>query len=99
MNIIWSNEAKEIYLEIIDDLLIRWPDNIAYDFVDRVDELLNLLKTNKHLCPASGRHKKIHKCVVHSNISLIYKINNNTIEIITLIHNKTNHIYYYQNIK
>ncbi len=93
MNIVWSTEAKTTYENIIDDLLKKWPNDIALEFEQRTNDLLEQLKKNKHLCPSS-KFKKLRKCVIHKNASLIYKVNRKTIEIITFIFNKDNHQFY-----
>jgi plasmid stabilization system protein ParE len=93
MNIVWSDEAKLTYESIIDDLLKKWPTDIALDFEKRTNELLDNLKQNKQLCPAS-KFKKLRKCVIHKNASLIYKINRKNIEIITFIFNKDDHHFF-----
>lgn len=93
MNIIWSEEAKITYENIIDDLLKKWPIDIALDFEQRTNNLLDLLKENKQLCPVS-KFKRLRKCVIHKNVSLIYKTNRKTIEIITFIFNKDDHKFY-----
>ena len=93
MKIIWSYQAQKMYELIIDDLLKKWPIEITLDFEYRTNNLLNHLKEHKHLCPKS-KHKKLHKCVIHKNVSLIYKVNRKNIEIVTLIFNRDNHKYY-----
>jgi hypothetical protein len=50
MNIVWSKEAKITYEEIIDDLLIKWPIDIAIDFETRTNNLLDKLILNNQLC-------------------------------------------------
>ncbi len=91
--IIWSDEAKKGYEKIIDDLLNKWPVNIALDFEQKMNELLDNLLKNNQLCPVT-RYKALRKCVIHKNASLIYKINNKNIEIVTLIFNKDAHWFY-----
>jgi len=92
MMIIWSDEAKITYNGIIDYLLKEWHIEIAIDFEDKTNELLDRLKTNKKLCPPS-KVKKLRKCVIHKNASLIYRIKSNSIELITFIDNRTDHSY------
>lgn len=87
MKINWSNKAKEQYEKIIDDLLERWPIQIALDFESLTDLLLKNLVINKKLCPVS-KFEKLRKCVIHKNVSLIYRINKQTIEIVTFLINK-----------
>lgn len=96
--IIWSDEAKNTYEEIIDDLLKKWPIKIAINFEQETNDLLDRLLLNKQLCPAT-KYKKLRKCVIHKDASLIYKINRKNIEIVTLIFNKDNHQYYLEKAK
>lgn len=91
--IIWSDEAKKTYENIIDDLLKKWPVNVAIDFEERINDLLNKLLDNKQLCQPI-KHKRLRKCVIHKNVSLIYKINRKDIELVTFIFNKDNHQFY-----
>ena len=76
MNIVWSKEAKITYEEIIDDLLIKWPIDIAIDFETRTNNLLDKLILNNQLCAPINhiQFKKLRKCVIHKNVSLIYII-------------------------
>lgn len=45
--IVWSDEAKHTYEEIIDDLLKKWPLTIAIDLENKTNDLLNKLLDNK----------------------------------------------------
>ena len=93
MIIVWSDEAKKAYKTIIDTLLDNWPNKIALDFEQETNKLLDKLLQNNKLCPAT-KYKKLRKCVLHKNVSLIYKINRKNIEIVTFIFNKDNHHFY-----
>jgi len=92
MMIIWSDEAKITYDDTIDGLLKKWHIEIAIDFEDKTNDLLDRLKINKKLCPPS-KVKKLRKCVIHKNASLIYRIKSNAIELVTFVDNRTNHNY------
>lgn len=92
MNLIWSDEAKTTYNGIIDYLLKEWHTEIAIDFENKTNNLLDQLKINKKLCPPS-KIKKLRKCVIHKNASLIYRIKSNTIELITFVDNRADHNY------
>lgn len=91
--IVWSNEAKKTYEAIIDDILKKWPVNIALDFEQETNNLLDRLLENIQLCP-STKYKKLRKCVIHKNTSLIYKVNRKNIELVTFIFNKDDHQFY-----
>lgn len=91
--IVWSNEAKVTYEAIIDDILKKWSVDIALDLEQETNNLLDRLIENKQLCP-STKYKKLRKCVIHKNVSLIYKANRKNIEIVTFIFNKDDHQFY-----
>ena len=92
MIIIWSNEARISYNNTIDDLIENWPIEIVLDFEKRTNNLLGHLRNHKKFCPPS-RKSNLRKCVIHKNASLIYKINQANIELVTFVDNRTNHKY------
>jgi len=93
MNIIWTEQAKISYEKIIDNLIEKWNTDIAFNFENLTNEILDKLKTNKKLCPNS-KQSQLRKCVIHKNASLIYKISKQDIELITFIFNKSDHSFY-----
>ncbi|MCF8298594.1 MAG: type II toxin-antitoxin system RelE/ParE family toxin [Saprospiraceae bacterium] len=92
MKIIWSEQAKLSYEKTIDFILEQWSAEIALDFENRTNKLLDNLKKNKKLCPASKK-KQLRKCTIHKNISLIYKLVKSYIEVVTFIDNRSKHQY------
>ena len=92
MSIIWSEQAKISYEKIIDNLIEKWNTNIAFNFENLTNEILDKLKTSKKLCPSS-KQSQLRKCVIHKNISLIYRIEKSNIELITFIDNRSEHQY------
>lgn len=94
MTIVWSNEAKINYENIFDDVLKKWPIQIALDFERNTNELLDQLTKNRKLCPPLVQYKGLRKCVIHKNVSLIYRITRNNIEIVTFIFNRDEHPFY-----
>ena len=38
--IVWSDEAKNTYEAVIDDILKKWPVNVALDFEEQTQVLL-----------------------------------------------------------
>ena len=55
MKIIWSNQAKISYEKTIDLILKQWSVDIAIDFENKTNNLLDKLKTNSKLCPNSKK--------------------------------------------
>jgi hypothetical protein len=53
MIIVWSEEAKKTYEDIIDDILKKWAFKIVLDFEIKTNKLLDQLKINNKPCPSS----------------------------------------------
>ena len=92
MNVIWSSLAKEYYINIIEQLFEKWNVVIVEDFDSDLNKLIKNISNFNHICPKS-KIINLHKCIVNKNISLIYRIQNESIEIVTLLFNKSNHLY------
>jgi hypothetical protein len=89
MIIVWSDEARNTYDNAIDDLIDKWEIEVVLDFETKTNLLLDHLKNYKKFCPPSKK-KKLRKCVIHKNTSLVYK---NNIELVTFVDNHTEHNY------
>jgi hypothetical protein len=92
MIIVWSDEAPNTYDNAIDDLIDKWEIEVVLDFETKTNLLLDHLKNYKKFCPPSKK-KKLRKCVIHKNTSLVYKINKNNIELVTFVDNHNEHSY------
>jgi len=92
MKIIWSEQAKKSYEKTIDNLLERWTIDIVLKFENLTNSTLDNLKKNKFFCSKS-QQTQLRKCVIHKNISLIYRIEKSNIELITFIDNRSEHQY------
>jgi len=91
MDIIWTDEAKNSYKIIIANILENWNIEIVLKLESEVDSLLNNLSNNKHLCPKSSQEKKLRRCVVSKQTSLLYEIKGSSIYLISFFDNRTNH--------
>jgi hypothetical protein len=91
--IYWSALAKDTYSELLKYLLDNYPSEIALNFDDKVSDLINRLKYFDQLCPPSKIVSNYHKCVISKQNSLIYRINNNSIEIVAFIDNRSDFVY------
>jgi len=74
MNIIWTPEAKQTFNSNIEYLINEWGDQVASDFLDRVDEVISKIKSNPNLFPVINEIDSIHRCVVVKQITLYYRI-------------------------
>jgi len=92
MKIIWSNQAKISYEKTIDFILKNWTPDIATDFENITNRLLDNLKKHAKLCPISKK-KNLRKCVIHKNTSLIYIIHKTHIGLVTFADNRSDSNY------
>lgn len=92
MKVVWSALAKEYYIFIIEQLFEKWNIDIVDLFEKETIELIARVKNHNHICPKS-KITNLHKCVINQHISLIYRVENETIEIITFVFNQSKHLY------
>lgn len=92
--IIWSPSAEETYLKTLSYILENWSLKEAEDFENKVESLINRLKTHTRLCPASKFQKSLRRCVISPQTSLIYQVKNESIiELVAFFDNRSNHKY------
>ena len=92
MKIVWSDLAKEYYLYIIEQLFEKWNIKIVEKFEFETITLIQNIALHNYICPQS-KIANYHKCIINKHISLIYRIENQTLEIITLLFNQSEHLY------
>lgn len=91
MKIIWSPTARTKIIEILEYISADNPD-AALTLIDQFEIKVEKLKLN----PETGRllpevkNDKIREIVVHKNYGIIYEINPDTIEILTVRHFRQN---------
>ncbi|GAB2629889.1 hypothetical protein GCM10027035_25330 [Emticicia sediminis] len=89
----WSALAKDTYADLLKYLLDNYLSEIAINLDEKVKNLINSLQYFDQLCPPSKVVKNYHKCVINKHNSLIYRINNNHIEIVAFIDNRSDFAY------
>lgn len=91
--IVWSPQAEETYLKILEYILSNWSVNEAGDFENKISGLIDKLRFHRNLCPPSLKKKRLRKCVVTSQTSIVYRVKKQTIEIVAMIDNRSQHAY------
>jgi mRNA-degrading endonuclease YafQ of YafQ-DinJ toxin-antitoxin module len=89
----WSPLAEETYINTLSQILERWTIKEAEDFEAKVESLINKLKTQKHLCPPSGKQKSLRHCVIAPQTSLVYQVKDKMIELVAFFDNRSEHQY------
>lgn len=86
ITIYWSETAKNDYWNNIEYLERKWTITEVYNFINKVDELINLLsKENISFKPTA--YKNTFQVVVIKQITLYYRLENNSIELLRFWNN------------
>ncbi len=86
LSIIWAPNAEINYNKILKYIIDKWSVDAAIRFDNKTRSLLKLILKNNELCPES-KIINLRKCVITSQTSLIYRINNDKLEIIDVVSN------------
>ena len=81
MEIIWSPQAKKDYWQNIDYLEAEWTFQDVVNFVEKVEKTFDLLTKNNFEF-ISTNYKKVNKVVITKHITLYYRLNSNTVELL-----------------
>lgn len=86
MKIVWSHLAKIDYWKNIEYLEENWTFTDVVNFINEVESLISLLKTNKTTFLKTN-YKNVCKVVLNKQITLYYFIDNNTITLLRFWNN------------
>lgn len=86
MQVIWSDDAAEDYHKNVEYLLRKWSENEAVNFIEEVEAILEIIKTQPKLYPLSDHHS-IRRAVIRKQITLFYKIQGGSIYLVRFWNN------------
>jgi plasmid stabilization system protein ParE len=72
--VLWSDKAKKTYLDIIENLNIRWTEKETNHFISRTEAVINKIVDNPLLFQQYKNNPLIRQAVLHATTILIYKI-------------------------
>lgn len=70
----WTEESIKTLNQNTEYLASDWGNQVVNDFLDRVDEVLELVSLNPTVFPAHNAVTKVHRCIVNKRIILYFKI-------------------------
>lgn len=73
MKIIWSDEAIADYHQNIDYLLKEWSEQVAVEFIEDVEAVIELIKNHPELYPSTD-HQGVRKALIRKQITLFFKV-------------------------
>ena len=88
----WAIEAEKNFIETVDYILDNFGVDVALNFIDKVDAIIELIRINHNLFPKI--ENDLHRCVISYQSSLTYKMENGIIYIVSFYANRTNHRFY-----
>jgi plasmid stabilization system protein ParE len=74
MRVIWTTESLETLNSNLDYLLAEWNDDVALKFLDRVDEVISVIKLTPEIYPLLNKNDQIRRCVVVKQITLYFRV-------------------------
>ena len=86
----WSPRSQKDYLNLLDNLQLKWGEKTIQKFNDRLESILELIAERPEMYPSSGKKKQVRRCVLSKQTSLYYRIKKDKIELITLFDNRQN---------
>ncbi len=89
--IIWSNNAKTEYAELLQRVYDRSVDE-ALELNEKMEALQDRLEIFKNLCPPHPEIPSLRRCVVTQHISIVYDIKDTEITIFSVFDNRSGHL-------
>ena len=86
--ILWTNHAISELKETIEYLKTHWTERELRIFSAKLDHTIELISKSPEMFPESFEKKNIRKSVIDKNNTLYYRINQNSIEILSLFSSK-----------
>lgn len=83
--IIWTPRAISSFKRIIDYLNENWSYGIAFEFSELLKNNLLLLSTSPYMGIKSSKRKDVRKILISKHNLMYYKVEANTITILTFI--------------
>jgi len=88
--ILWTDHAITELKETLEYLENNWTERELRRFSAKLDHTIELISKSPEIFPTSFEKKNIRKAVVEKHNNLYYRINKNTIEVVSLFSNKKN---------
>ncbi len=88
--VLWTDHAIAELKQIIEYLENNWTERELRTFAAKLDHTIELISKSPEIFPVSLEKEHVRKAVVEKHNNLYYRINKNSIEIISLFSNRMN---------
>ena len=82
--VVITKTAKNKLDSLFNYLLENWSEKVKSEFVQKLDDSIEIIRNKPELFPESHKRKGLRRCVLTKQITLFYRFNNERIEIVTL---------------
>lgn len=83
-----SSVAEIRFTRILEYLSQEWSENDKLNFISVFKDNVELIRRFPNICAVSEQMPEIHRCVVNRQTSFYYKIEDDSIQIITITDNR-----------
>ncbi|MBF9253668.1 type II toxin-antitoxin system RelE/ParE family toxin [Pontibacter sp. 172403-2] len=88
--IVWTNLALSNLDNIIEYLTNNWTETEISKFFRKIDRRISLISQRPLLYPLTSNRENVRRSVLSSQITIYYRINKQSVEILTLFDNRQN---------
>lgn len=89
-NIVWAVEAEDDLRLLIDYLSQNWNTEITLEYIDKLENNIQRIKTSPNLHTLINKELKIRKCVITEQNSLYYRFEGKTITLLRIFDTRQN---------
>jgi len=88
--VVWTNKALANLDNIIQYLTDNWTEKDMAAFFRKLDKRINIISQHPLLYPLTNNRENVRRSVLTSQITIYYRIDNLSVEILTLFDNRQN---------
>ena len=84
----WSFRAERSYGEQLEYLFNKWGNASAINFMDHTEKVLEHISETPRMYPYHDRKENVHRCVLNRQVSLYYKVGQDTVTLVVFWPNR-----------
>lgn len=88
LTIKWSSRAERSYGEQLDYLFNKWGNTSAVNFMNLTERVLEQICETPRMYPFYERKENVHRCVLNRQVSLYYKVEQDTVYLVVFWPNR-----------
>lgn len=90
LKVIWSPASKEEYAVILGYVEDNFSIDAALKLLDKTDAVINGIALFPTMFPSSKQRKEVRKAIITKHLSVYYRFNNSTVQLLHFWDNRQN---------